>query len=253
MGGILNGMALHGGLIVYGSTFLVFSDYMRPAIRLSALARLPCIWIFTHDSVGLGEDGPTHQPVEHLASLRAIPGLAVIRPADANEVVEAWQVAVLRRHGPTALALSRQALPTLDRVRYAPAAGLRRGAYVLADLSDGLPALILMASGSEVPLIVEAGIRLADDGIAVRLVSFPSWELFEAQELAYRQSVLPDAVTARLAVEAGVRQGWERWVGDRGGVISIDRFGVSAPAKIIFEHFGFTVENVVDRARELLG
>lgn len=253
MGAIVNGLAYHGGLIPFGATFLVFSDYMRPAIRLSALAKLPCIWIFTHDSVGLGEDGPTHQPVEHLAALRAIPDLAVIRPADANEVAEAWRVAILRRHAPTALALSRQALPTLDRETYAPASGLRRGAYVLADLGGGSPEVILMASGSEVALIVEAGTRLAEEGLGVRLVSFPSWELFAAQDQAYRQSVLPPEVKARLAVEAGIAQGWERWIGDRGSMISIERFGASAPANVIFQKFGFTVDNVIARARGLLG
>ncbi|MFN3741889.1 MAG: transketolase [Anaerolineales bacterium] len=253
MGAILNGMALYGGLIPYGGTFLVFSDYMRPAIRLAALSHLGVIYIFTHDSIGLGEDGPTHQPVEHLAALRAIPNLVVIRPADANETVYAWKVALLRRHAPTALVLSRQNLPILDRSRYAPAEGLLRGAYILADLGNGAPQIILMASGSEVALIVEAGEKLAAQGYAVRLVSFPSWELFEEQEEAYRQHVLPTGIKARLAVEAGVRQGWERYVGEKGRILSLERFGASAPGKVLFEQFGFTVERVVEMAREVGG
>jgi transketolase len=252
MGAVVNGMALHGGLIPYGATFLVFSDYMRGAVRLSALSHIPSIWVFTHDSIGVGEDGPTHQPVEHLAALRAIPNLTVIRPCDANETVEAWKWAIGHRGGPTALILTRQAVPILDRSIYTPASELARGAYVLADIGDVQPELILMASGSEVGLIVEAGLRLAAEGVNVRLVSFPSWELFEAQEAEYRQAVLPPSVRARLAVEAGVAQGWERWVGDGGAVIAIDRFGASAPAKVLLEQFGFTVENVITKARELL-
>ncbi len=252
MGGIVGGMAIHGGVIPYGGTFLVFSDYMRPAIRVSALSRYPCIWVFTHDSIGLGEDGPTHQPVEHFPALRAIPNLVVIRPADANEVTQAWRVAIERRDGPTALLLSRQAVPTLDRNVFTPAEGLKRGAYVLADIGDGDPELILIASGSEVSLIVDAGMRIAADGINVRLVSFPSWELFTAQEEKYRDSVFLPRVTARLAVEAGVSQGWERWVGDGGEVISVERFGASAPYKVLFEHYGFTVDNVIDRALLML-
>jgi transketolase len=253
MGAAVNGMALHGGLIPYGGTFLVFSDYMRPAVRLSALSHYPSIWVYTHDSVGLGEDGPTHQPVEHLAALRAIPNLVVIRPADANETVEAWRVAIQRRDGPTALALTRQAVPVLDRTILADAAGLRQGAYVLADAGDGEPEIILMASGSEVALIVDAGFRLAAEGVNVRMVSFPSWELFAAQDREYRERVLPPDVVIRLAVEAGVAQGWERWVGARGAIISLERFGASAPYKTIFQQLGFTVENVVDRALALLG
>jgi transketolase len=252
MAAIVNGMALHGGIIPYGATFLIFSDYNRPAIRLSALSHIPSIWIFTHDSIGLGEDGPTHQAVEHLAALRAIPNLVVIRPADANETAEAWRVAVSRRNGPTLLALTRQNVPTLDRAVYASASGLQRGAYVLADLGGKTPDLILMASGSEVSLIVEAGSRLAAEGISVRLVSFPSWELFAAQEAAYREGVLPPQVTARLAIEAGVSQGWERWVGDSGTIIALDRFGASAPGKVLFEQFGFTTEHVMERARKIL-
>jgi transketolase len=253
MGSIVNGMALHGGVIPYGATFLVFSDYMRPAVRLSALSHFPSIWIFTHDSIGLGEDGPTHQPIEHLASLRAIPNLVVIRPADANETVAAWEVAVSRRHGPTLLALSRQAVPTLDRAVFTSAIGLQKGAYVLADLGDSKPQIILMATGAEVGLIVDAGIRLAAESVNVRLVSFPSWELFEVQDAAYQESVLPKDLPVRLAVEAGVSQGWEKWVGQKGQVISMERFGASAPAKVLFEKFGFTVDHVITTALTLLG
>jgi transketolase len=252
MGAIINGMAIHGGVIPYGGTFLVFSDYMRPAVRLSALAGYPSIWIYTHDSIGLGEDGPTHQPVEHLAALRAIPNLVVIRPGDANEVTQAWKVAISRRHAPTALILTRQALPVLDRAIYAPAEGLQKGAYVLADLGEKAPELILMASGSEVSLITEAGLRLASEGVNVRLVSFPSWELFSAQDETYRNQVLPPHITNRLSVEAGVSQGWERWLAGQGEYISVERFGASAPYKILFEHYGLTVENVIRRAYQLL-
>ena len=252
MGAAVNGMALHGGLIPFGATFLVFSDYMRPAIRLSALSSAPSIWVYTHDSVGLGEDGPTHQPVEHYAALRSIPNLNVIRPADANEVVEAWKAAIARRDGPTALLFTRQNVPTLDRAVYAPASGLQRGAYVLGDIGDHDPELILMASGSEVSLIVRAGEAMSAEGVNVRLVSFPCWEFFEKQDGEYQDSVLLPNVKARLAVEAGVSQGWQRWVGDKGGVLSLERFGVSAPSKVIFENLGFTVENVITRARELL-
>ncbi len=251
MGAIVNGLALYGGLRPFGSTFLVFSDYMRPAIRIAALSRIPSIWVFTHDSIGVGEDGPTHQPVEHLAALRAIPNLVVIRPADANETREAWKVALERRHNPTALILTRQAVPTLDRRRYAAAEGLRRGAYVLADLGAE-PQLILMASGSEVALVVAAAERLAEQGVGVRVVSFPSWELFAEQEEDYQQAVLPPQIEARVAVEAGVSQGWERWVGPKGAVLSVERFGVSAPGKVVLEKFGFTVERVMDLARQVL-
>lgn len=252
MGGIVNGMAVSGGVIPYGSTFLVFSDYMRPAIRLSALSHYPSIWVYTHDSIGLGEDGPTHQPVEHLAALRAIPNLVTIRPADANEVREAWKVAIARRDGPTALVFSRQAMPTLDRKVYGPAEGLQRGAYVLADLGNVKPELILMASGSEVGLIVEAGARLAKTGISVRLVSLPCWELFEAQGRFYQDSVLPPKLFKRLSVEAGISQGWERWVGEKGTSISIDKFGASAPYKTIYENYGLTSEAIIARAHYLL-
>jgi transketolase len=252
MGAIVNGMAVHGGVIPYGGTFLVFSDYMRPAIRLSALSHYPSLWVFTHDSIGVGEDGPTHQPVEHFAALRAIPGLVVLRPADANEVVEAWKIAIARRHGPTVLIFSRQAVPTLDRSIYTEAVEVQRGAYVLADMGENFPEIILMASGTEVSLIVEAALKLAMEGINVRLVSFPSWELFVAQDQTYRDAVLPPTVTARLAVEAGVSQGWERWVGERGAVLGISTFGASAPYKIAYEKYGLTVDAIVAQARRLL-
>lgn len=253
MGAIVNGMSVHGGVIPYGGTFLIFSDYMRPAVRLSALSHYPSIWVYTHDSIGLGEDGPTHQPIEHLSALRAIPNLVLIRPADANEVFEAWRIALRRRDGPTALALTRQGVPVYDRAVFQPASGVQRGAYVMADMGENDPELILIASGSEVSLIVSAAERLAAEGINVRIVSFPSWELFAAQDRTYRETVLLPGVGARLAVEAGVAQGWERWVGDDGDVISVERFGASAPYKEIFEHYGLTVENVIARAKEMLG
>lgn len=248
MGAILNGMAAHGGVKPYGGTFLVFSDYMRGAIRLAALSHHPVVYVFTHDSIGLGEDGPTHQPVEHLAALRAIPNLWVIRPADANETVVAWQIALERADGPTALVLSRQKLPVFDRSALAPANGVRRGAYVLRDAADGMPQVILMASGSEVALALAAQAALAERGVAARVVSFPSWELFALQPQEYRDSVLPPKVRARLAIEAGVSQGWERWVGDQGDCISVETFGASAPYQVVFREYGFTVENVVERA-----
>jgi transketolase len=244
MGSIVNGLAYHGGVIPFGATFFVFSDYMRPPVRLSALSHLGSIWVFTHDSIGVGEDGPTHQPVEHLAALRAIPNLVTLRPADANEVREAWKVAVENRRRPTALVLTRQNLPTLDRSAYAPAEGLRRGAYVLVDLGQGKLQVTLMASGSEVALIVAAGKRLAEQGVVVRLVSFPSWELFAEQEQAYRDTVLPPEVELRLAVEAGVPQGWHRWTGAKGHVLGLDRYGASAPANQVFKNLGFSVENI---------
>jgi transketolase len=252
MGSIVNGMAYHGGLRPYGATFLIFSDYMRPPLRLSALSHLPSIWIYTHDSIGLGEDGPTHQPVEQLAALRAIPNLAVIRPADANETVQAWRQAIARTDAPTVLVLTRQNLPTLDRSVYADAAGLKKGAYILADPAAGDPDLILMASGSEVGLIVQANAALTAQGHKVRLVSVPSWELFDAQDAAYRETVLPRAVKARLAVEAGIGLGWDRYVGDTGRILSIEHFGASAPAEILFEKFGFTADHVVAMALEML-
>ncbi len=248
MGAIANGIAAHGGIIPYAATFFVFSDYMRPPIRLAALMELGVIFIFTHDSIGVGEDGPTHQPVEQLAALRAIPGLIVFRPCDANETVVAWRIAIENRHRPVALVLTRQNVPTLDRSRYAPADEARRGAYILADPPEGKIDMILIASGSEVGLITAAQVKLAEQGIAARIVSMPSWELFDAQPKDYRDEVLPPALRARLAVEAGVAQGWRKYVGDKGGIISFDQFGASAPSKVIFEKFGFTVDNVVTEA-----
>jgi transketolase len=249
MGAALNGMALYGGVIPYGGTFLIFSDYMKPAIRIASISRIPSIFVFTHDSVGLGEDGPTHQPIEHLAALRAVPNLVLIRPADANEVAQAWRIAITRRNGPTALALTRQAVPTFERVD-APA--VERGAYVLASFGKKVPDIILMASGSEVALIHEAGKQLSEVGYSVRVVSFPSWALFEQQDEAYKESILPRKIKTRLAVEAGTSLGWERYVGLDGMTIGIDHFGASAPYKIIFEKFGFTVDNVVKEAKSLL-
>jgi transketolase len=252
MGAIVNGIALHGAFIPYGSTFLVFSDYLRPAIRISALSTIPSIWVFTHDSIGLGEDGPTHQPVEHLAALRSFIGLSVIRPADANEVRVAWQYAIENRKSPTALIFSRQNLPTLDRSQFAPAENLFKGAYVLADLGKGKPDLILMASGSEVNLIVKTGQQLAAEGINVRLVSFPSWDLFATQPADYQESVLPKTIKKRLSVEAAISMGWQRWVGDEGITIALDQYASSAPGEVLLKHFGFTVENVLNHARQLL-
>jgi transketolase len=252
MGAIVNGLAAHGGFIAYGSTFLIFSDYMRPPIRLAALMGLHVVHVFTHDSIALGEDGPTHQPVEQLASLRAIPNLTLIRPGDANETAVAWRVAVETRDRPVLLALSRQDLPTLDRGRYASADGLRRGAYVLLDAPDAKPELILIASGSEVGLIVAAAERLQAQGVAVRCVSMPSWELFEALPQADRDAVLPPSVGARLAVELGVSQGWDRYIGARGDMLGVERFGASAPSEALLREYGFTVDNVCVRARALL-
>lgn len=244
MGAALNGINLYGGLIAYGGTFLIFSDYMKPAIRIAAISHIPSIFVFTHDSVGLGEDGPTHQPIEQLASLRATPHLTLIRPADANEVAQAWKVALSTRNRAVALALTRQNVPTLEGTANG---ALEKGAYVLKDF--GTPELILMASGSEVSLIVDAAKQLQAEGHGVRVVSFPSWDLFEAQDEAYRESVLPKNITARLAVEAGATLGWERYAKS---VLGIDHYGASAPYKVIFERFGFTVENVVARAKALL-
>jgi transketolase len=252
MGAIVNGMAVHGGLIPYGATFLVFSDYMRGAIRLSALSHIPSIWVFTHDSIGLGEDGPTHQPVEHLAALRAIPNLTVIRPCDANETAEAWRFAIQNRKNPTALMLTRQACPIFDRTQFTGASLLEKGAYVLADLGPQEPEIILMASGSEVGLIMAAGIYLSEQGISTRIVSFPSWDLFEKSEYDYQESVFPKTLKARLAVEAGIAQGWEKYTGDSGRIICMHGFGASAPYQQLFNRFGFTVENIVQNAREIL-
>jgi transketolase len=252
MGAIMNGLAAHGGIIPFGATFLVFSDYLRPSIRLAALMGLQAIYVFTHDSIAVGEDGATHQPVEQVASLRSIPGLTVIRPCDANETAVAWRVAIESRDKPVALILTRQNVPTLDRGHFAPAEGLRRGAYILADAPNAKPELILIASGSEVGLIVAAQQKLLEQKIAVRLVSMPSWELFEAQSPEYRESVLPKPVRVRLAVEAGATQGWHKYVGDQGYVIGVDRFGASAPGPVVMREYGFSSDRVYQRAMALV-
>ena len=252
MGSIANGLAVHGGIIPFTATFLIFSDYMRPAIRLAALMEQGVIFVFTHDSIALGEDGSTHQPIEQLASLRAIPNLLVIRPCDANETTVAWRVAIQTRNRPVALILTRQDVPTLDRTRFAAAEGLRRGAYILADAPNSTPDIILIATGSEVSLIVAACQKLIENKINVRIVSMPSWELFEAQPRSYRHSVLPPSVRARLAVEAGATQGWCKYVDDDGDVIGVDRFGASAPGKVMMREYGFTVDNVYERAMKLV-
>lgn len=252
MGGILNGMALSNALIPYGATFLVFSDYMRPSVRLAALMELQVIYVFTHDSIAVGEDGPTHQPVEHLASLRIIPNLTVIRPCDANETTIAWKLALERRNGPTALLLSRQKLPVVDRTRFAPAADTLRGAYVLGDAPGGQPELILLASGAEVHVALAAYERLSAEGVAVRVVSMPSWEIFDAQDREYREAVLPPAVRSRVAVEAGTAMGWERYLKGEGEAICIDRFGASAPGGTVLEKFGFTADRVIAAAERVL-
>ena len=253
MGATINGMAAHGGLIPFGSTFLIFSDYFRPSIRLAALMELGVIYVFTHDSIGLGEDGPTHQPVEQLAALRAIPRLIVIRPGDANETSVAWQIAIESRSCPVALVLSRQNVPTLERSQYASADGLRRGAYVLADAPGGRADIILIGTGSELSLVVAARERLAKQNIHARVVSMPSWELFDQQPEEYRATILPKSVPARLAVEAALPLGWHRYVGDNGDVVGIERFGASAPGNVVMEKLGFTVDHVVERATALLG
>lgn len=250
MGSILNGMSLHGGIIPFGATFLIFSDYMRPPIRLAALMQLKTIYVFTHDSIGLGEDGPTHQPIEQLAALRAIPGLTVIRPGDANETAEAWRQAIAHA-GPVALALTRQNLPTLDRSVMAPASNLARGAYVLLD-SENTPQIILIATGSEVSLAVDAANVLRQDGVQVRVVSMPSWELFEEQSTAYKETVLPKHVSARIAIEAASPMGWDRYIGAQGDTVTLNHFGASAPAKTLFQQFGFTVDNIVEKAKKLV-
>jgi len=252
MGSISVGMALHGGMIPYTATFLTFADYMRPPMRLSALMGLRVIYVFTHDSIGLGEDGPTHQPVEHVMNLRTVPNLTVIRPADAGETVEAWREALQNSEGPTALIFSRQNLPVLANKALAPATGLQKGGYILWETGEGTPDVILIGTGSEVTLVLEAGRRLAAEGIAARVVSLPSWEIFDRQPAAYRESVLPSAVRARVAVEAGIKLGWERYVGLDGTVIGMDGFGASAPAKVLFEKFGITADNVTEAARVLL-
>lgn len=257
MGSALTGISLNGGLIPFGGTFMTFSDYMRPAIRLAALSEVQVIYVFTHDSVGLGEDGPTHQPIEHLAALRAIPHLFVIRPADPAEVSEAWRIAILRRNAPTALALTRQKVPVIDRKKFASSEGLRRGAYILAEAETAeatatTPKLILIATGSEVSLTLEAREKLQAEGVPTRVVSMPCWELFDAESKEYREEVLPPAVKSRLAVEAGVRQGWDRYVGEAGDVVCLDRFGASAPGDVALKNLGFNVDNVLEHARALL-
>ena len=252
MGAILNGLAAHGAVIPYGATFLVFSDYLRPTIRLAALMDVRVIYVFTHDSIGVGQDGPTHQPIEHFAALRAIPNLVVIRPCDANETAAAWRTAIEIQDRPTALVLTRQSVPTFDRTQLAPSEGLARGAYILADAPGGKPDLILIATGSEVQLIVSARERLQADGIQARIVSMPSWELFEQQRPRYRQSVLPRRVRARLAVEAGSTQGWHKYVGDRGMVLGIDHFGASAPDTIVMREYGLTVEHICECAKKIV-
>ncbi|HKV45397.1 MAG TPA: transketolase [bacterium] len=248
----LTGMALHGGVLPYGATFLTFSDYMRPSIRLAALSKARVIYIWTHDSIGLGEDGPTHQPVEHLAALRAIPNMVVLRPADATETVEAWRVAMQHRGGPVGLVLTRQKLPVLDRATLSPASGVARGGYVLAAAGDSAPEVLLIATGSEVSITLEAHQRLVGDGIRSRVVSMPSWELFEAQPQAYRDSVLPPNVRGRVSVEAAAPLGWERYVGPAGAIIGVSRFGASAPGSVVMREFGFTPEHIVETAKAVL-
>ena len=252
MASIANGIAAHGGLTPFVATFLIFSDYMRPTIRLASLMKLPVKYVFTHDSIGVGEDGPTHEPVEQLASLRAIPGLVVIRPADGNETIEAWRFAMEERDRPVALVLTRQKLPIINRQKFPSAEGVRRGAYILSDSSSTEPELILMATGSEVSLALEAQRKLRDEEIDVRVVSMPSWELFEQQSEKYRLSVFPDKATARLAIEAASPLGWHRWVGSHGDVIGVETFGASAPGPRVLKEYGFTVENICARARKLV-
>ncbi|MCS3650216.1 transketolase [Salinibacter ruber] len=251
MAGLSNGMALHGGIQPYAGTFLIFSDYLRPSLRLSALMEQPVVYVFTHDSIGLGEDGPTHQPVEHLMALRAIPGATLIRPADANEAARAWAAAVTRTDGPTALALTRQTLPIVDRTELTTAEGLRRGAYILREAA-GQPDAVLMGTGSEVQHALQAARALEKDGIQAQVVSMPSWELFEEQSETYRRKVLPPSVEARVSIEAGVTQGWERYVGPEGTAIGVDRFGASAPGERVMEEYGLTAERVAEEARSLV-
>ena len=252
MGAINNGLNQHGGLIAFAATFLVFSDYMRPAIRLSALSDTGSIWIFSHDSFCLGQDGPTHQPIEHLSSFRAMPNLVTLRPADANETVIAWKIAIERRHAPTLIALTRQSVPTFDRKKFASADATEKGAYVMADLGPGPVRLVLMATGSEVELIVRVAETLAIEDVGVRVISMPSWELFEAQPETYQNEVMMPEIKARLAVEAATSLGWHKWVGSGGKMITIDRFGASAPNDFLFNEFGFTVENILQKCHELL-
>lgn len=250
MGSILNGILLHGGTRPYGGTFLIFSDYMRPAVRLASLMGISPIYVWTHDSIGLGEDGPTHQPVEQLASLRAIPGVSTVRPADANETAQAWAAVLQGEAGPKALALTRQNVPVLEGTKEKAAEGVRRGAYVLVDGAKETPDVILMATGSEVHLAVEAADKLAEEGVSARVVSVPCLDWFEQQDEAYREQVLPKSVRARVSVEAGIAMPWYRHLGDAGRAVSLEHFGASAPYKELFEKFGITAEAVVDAAKE---
>jgi len=251
MGAVLNGMSVYGGIIPFGATFLIFSDYMRPAIRLAALMKQKIIYVFTHDSIGLGEDGPTHQPIEQIASLRAIPNLVVIRPADANETVEAWKYAINHKGGPVALILTRQKIDVLNRNKYAAAAGLTNGAYIIKD-SEHNPDLILIATGSEVSLSLKAAEKLEQEGKSVRVISFPSWEIFEQQPEDYKKQILPENISARVSVEMGISLGWNKYVGNNGKCLSIETFGASAPDNILYEKYGFTVENIVSTAKQVL-
>jgi transketolase len=250
MGAVMNGISLHGGFIPYGATFLIFSDYMRPSVRLAAIMNRHVIYVYTHDSIGLGEDGPTHQPIEQLSTLRAIPDFTLIRPADASETAEAWRAA-LKHNGPVALVLTRQKLGFIDRSKYASAAGVAKGAYVLADSPGGDPQVVLMSSGSEVALIVEAQQRLETEGIRTRVVSMPSHELFAAQSKEYRDSILPPSAK-KLSIEASQPMSWQRWVGSEGVALGLDRFGASAPYKELYEHLGLTVAQVVETAKRLV-
>ncbi|MEP6551688.1 MAG: transketolase C-terminal domain-containing protein, partial [Gemmatimonadales bacterium] len=246
-----NGMSLFGGIIPYGATFLIFSDYMRPSVRLACVMSRHVIYIYTHDSIGLGEDGPTHQPIEQLSTLRAIPHMTLIRPADASETAEAWRAALRNTKGPVALVLTRQKLPFIDRSKYASAAGLARGAYVLADAPGGAPQVVLMSSGSEVALILDAQKKLEADGIRARAVSMPSHELFASQDQTYRDSVLPRGVK-RIAIEAAHPMSWYKWVGDDGVILGLERFGASAPAATIYTHLGITVDRLIETAKKLV-
>jgi transketolase len=251
MGAIGNGLLVHGGFIPYVATFLVFSDYARASLRVAALSKMGVIWVLTHDSIAVGEDGPTHQPVEQLMSLRLIPDLIVLRPGDANEVSESWKYAIEHRDRPVALILSRQNLPTFDRKVCNPAKGVAKGGYILYETEAGTPDIILMATGSELSLAFDAGKKLEKQGRKVRVVSFPSWELFEKQPRKYQQSVLPPEVKRRVSIEAGVTTGWQKYVGSEGIEIGIDQFGKSGPGEVVLEKFGFTVDNVVKLARKL--